>query len=471
MDQLSDPIDACPGASSSSTRGRASLLHPMTHLGIHAAEGPLVIARGDGIYVTDDQGNRFIEGVSGLWSVTLGFHNERLAQAAYKQMIELPSYHMFRFKSHGPGIDLAERLLELSPVPMSKVFFANSGSEANDSAIKIIWYYNNALGRPLKKKIIGRRGGYHGVTIATGSLTGLTRNHTDFDLPIDRILHTMSPHYWREGLEGETEEQFATRCADELERLILAEGPETVAAFFAEPVMGSGGVILPPATYFHKIQAVLRKYDVLFLADEVICGFGRLGAMFGCEIYDLKPDMITVAKGLSSGYLPISGLLISEPIYQACLAQSDKIGVFGHGFTYSGHPVASAVALEALKIYAEMDVVGYVRTIAPVLQEGLAAFADHPLVGEVRGIGLVGALELVNKSRGPKVPVDPRHNIGLYIERRAQAHGVILRSLGDALTIAPPLTIEAPAIRTILDVVARSLDETESHARTQGWIG
>jgi 4-aminobutyrate--pyruvate transaminase len=471
MDQHSDAISARQSANSSGERDRASLLHPMTHLGIHAAEGPLVIASGDGIYVTDDQGNRFIEGVSGLWSVTLGFTNERLAEAAYKQMLALPSYHMFRFKSHGPGIDLAERLLELSPVPMSKIFFANSGSEANDSAIKIIWYYNNALGRPQKKKIIGRIGGYHGVTIATGSLTGLARNHTDFDLPIDRILHTMSPHYWREGLEGESEEQFATRCADELERLILAEGPETVAAFFAEPVMGSGGVILPPATYFEKIQALLRKYDVLFLADEVICGFGRLGAMFGCEIYNLKPDMITLAKGLSSGYLPISALLISEPIYQACLAQSDKIGVFGHGFTYSGHPVASAVALEALKIYAEMDVVAHVRAMAPLLQEGLRKFADHPLVGEVRGIGLVGALELVDKSRGPKVPVDPRHNIGLHIERRAQAHGVILRSLGDSLTIAPPLTIEAPAIRTILDVVARSLDETESHARAQGWIG
>ena len=310
--------------SAPSIRDRASVLHPMTQLGLHAAEGPLVIASGDGVRVTDDAGNQYIEGVSGLWSVTLGFHNERLANAAYRQMMTLPSYHMFRFKSHEPGIDLAARLLALSPVPMSRVFFANSGSEANDTAIKLVWYYNNAVGRPRKKKIVGRRGGYHGVTVATGSLTGLARNHTDFDLPISGILHTTCPHFWREGAPRETEEAFATRCADDLEQLILAEGPETVAAFFAEPVIGSGGVILPPATYFAKIQTVLKKYDVLFLADEVICGFGRLGAMFGSEIYDLKPDMITLAKGLSSGYLPISALMISEPIYQACLEQSTR---------------------------------------------------------------------------------------------------------------------------------------------------
>src|ERR1700710_1581609 len=249
MDQV-----AQHGANSPSRRDRASILHPMTHLGLHAAEGPLVIASGDGVRVTDDAGNSYIEGVSGLWSVTLGFHNERLANAAYKQMLLLPSYHMFRFKSHEPGIDLAERLLALSPVPMSRVFFANSGSEANDTAIKLVWYYNNAIGRPMKKKIIGRRGGYHGVTIATGSLTGLQRNHTDFDLPIDRFLHTSSPHFWREGRDGESEQDFAARCAEELEQLILTEGPDTIAAFFAEPVMGSGGVILPPATYFGKIQ-------------------------------------------------------------------------------------------------------------------------------------------------------------------------------------------------------------------------
>ena len=447
----------------SSIRDRASVLHPMTHLALHAAEGPLVVTSGDGVRITDNAGNTYIEGLSGLWSVTLGFHNERLSNAAYRQMMTLPSYHMFRFKSHEPGIELAERLLALSPVPMSRVFFANSGSEANDTAIKLVWYYNNAVGRPAKKKIIGRRGGYHGTTVATGSLTGLARNHTDFDLPIDRILHTTCPHYWREGRAGESEEGFATRCADDLEQLILAQGPETVAAFFAEPVMGAGGVILPPATYFAKIQAVLKKYEVLFVADEVICGFGRLGAMFGCEIYDLKPDMITLAKGFSA-------LMVSEPIYQACLEQSSKLGVFGHGFTYSGHPVCAAVAIETLNIYEEMDIVARVREVAPVLQQGLLAFAGHPLVGEVRGTGLVAALELVNKARGPRQPFDPKYNVGLYVERQCQQHGVILRSLGDSLTVAPPLTIGEADIRAILDVIERSLNETYAHACAEGWV-
>ena len=454
---------------SMSARDRASVLHPMTNLLLHEAEGPLVISRGDGVYVEDDAGNRYLEGVSGLWSVTLGFHNERLARAAYSQMMQLPSYHMFRFKSHPAAIDLAEKLLAMAPVPMSKVFFANSGSEANDTAIKLVWYYNNAIGRPKKKKIIARRGGYHGVTVATASLTGLERNHTDFDLPIDRMLHTACPHYWRFGQEGENEDAFATRLAAELEALILAEGPDTVAAFIAEPVMGSGGVILPPATYFEKLQAVLRRHDVLFLADEVICGFGRLGDMFGCQTYDLKPDMITVAKGLSSGYLPISGLMVSESIWQACLAQSGKIGVFGHGFTYSGHPVCAAVARETLAIYEEMDVVAQVRAVAPMLQHGLRRFADHPLVGEVRGIGLVAGLELVRDKR-MKASFSPQQNIGLHIERLCQEQGVILRSLGDTLTVAPPLIIRPEQIEVIVQVVGRALDATLQHAQESGWM-
>lgn len=458
-------MDALPErlhGNSLSARDRASVLHPMTNLQLHEAEGPLVISRGDGVYVEDDAGTRYIEGVSGLWSVTLGFHNERLARAAYDQMMQLPSYHMFRFKSHPAAIELAEKLLAMAPVPMSRVFFANSGSEANDTAIKLVWYYNNAIGRPRKKKIIARRGGYHGVTVATASLTGLERNHTDFDLPIDRMLHTACPHFWKFGQEGETEEAFATRLADDLERQILAEGPDTVAAFIAEPVIGSGGVILPPATYFEKVQAVLRRHDVLFLVDEVICGFGRLGDMFGCQTYDLKPDMITVAKGLSSGYLPISGLMVSEAIWQACLSQSGKIGVFGHGFTYSGHPVCAAVARETLAIYEEMDIVARVRAVAPVLQDGLRRFADHSLVGEVRGIGLVAGLELVRDKR-TKASFSPLQNIGLHIERLCQEQGVILRSLGDTLTVAPPLIIEPEQIETIVQVVGRALDATLAH--------
>ena len=469
---LSNVLDAPTGLqnpNSASARDRQCLIHPMTDLVRHAKEGPLVIERGEGIFVYDDAGKRYLEGVSGLWSISLGFGQDRLAEAAYRQMKQLPSYHMFRFKSHAPGIALAEKLLAMAPGPFSKVFFANSGSEAADTAMKLVWYYNNALGRPAKKKIIGRIGGYHGVTIASGSLTGLARNHADFDLPIDRILHTDCPHHWRFAGPGESEEDYATRLADNLEQMILREGPATVAAFFAEPVMGSGGVIVPPKTYFDKVQAVLKRYDVLFVVDEVICGFGRLGAMFGSELFDLKPDMMTCAKGLSSGYLPISAVLISEPIWQACLTESTKVGVFGHGFTYSGHPVAAAVALETLKIYDEMDIISHVRKVAPTLQGGLRAFADHPLVGEVRGLGLVAGLELV-RDKKTKESFDPKAGIGLHIERCCQEHGVIVRALGDTLTVAPPLVVSEGEIDEIVRVVGVALDATLDYARHEGLV-
>lgn len=466
IETLEPGLHAAPN--SLSARDRKSLLHPMTDLVRHEREGPLVIERGEGVHVYDDEGRRYIEGVSGLWSISLGFGQDRLAEAAYRQMLQLPSYHMFRFKSHGPGIALAERLLAMAPVPMSKVFFANSGSEAADTAVKLVWYYHNAIGRPDKKKIIGRIGGYHGVTVASGSLTGLARNHADFDLPIARMLHTSCPHHWRYGLPGESEEDFATRLANDLEALIQAEGPDTIAAFFAEPVMGSGGVIVPPATYWDKIQPILKRHDILFVVDEVICGFGRLGDMFGTQTYGLKPDIMTLAKGLSSGYLPISAVMISEKLWQACLDESGKIGVFGHGFTYSGHPVCAAVALETLNIYEEVDILGHVRATAPVLQDGLRALADHPLVGEVRGLGLVGALEIV-RDKATKTGFSPQTNIGLHVERLCQEDGVILRALGDALTFAPPLVTEPDTIEDILAVARRALDRALDDATRQNW--
>ena len=341
----------------------ASHLHPYTNARRHETEGPMVIVEGKGIYVYDDQGKEYIEGLAGLWSTALGFSEERLVQAAAAQMRKLPYYHSFAHKAPMPTIELAAKLIEIAPVPMSKVFFANSGSEANDTVIKMVWYYNNALGRPDKKKIISRIKGYHGVTVATASLTGLPFNQRDFDLPIANILHTSCPHHYRFGRDGESEEDFATRCAAELEQLILDQGPETIAAFIGEPVMGAGGVIVPPRTYWAKIQAVLEKYDVLLIDDEVICGFGRTGNLFGCQTYGIKPDIITVAKALSSSYLPISAVLISDQVYQTIADNSAKIGTFGHGYTYSGHPVPAAVALETLKIYEETDIIGHVRSI------------------------------------------------------------------------------------------------------------
>jgi len=442
-------------------RDIASLVHPYTNLKVHQESGPLVVTRGKGVEVFDHEGRAYIEGMAGLWCTALGFDEPRLVEAASTAMQRLPFYHLFAHKSHDVGIELAERLLALAPVPMSKVFFANSGSEANDTIVKLVWYYNNALGRPEKKKIISRIKAYHGVTVAAASLTGLPANHRDFDLPIANILHTDCPHHYRYGEDGESEEAFATRCAENLEKLILDEGPETVAAFIAEPVMGAGGVIVPPATYFEKVQAVLKKYDVLFIADEVICGFGRTGNWWGCQTYDLRPDMITAAKALSSAYLPIAAVLINDAIHEALVAESEKIGTFGHGFTYSGHPVACAVAVETLNIYEERDIVAHVKRVAPALQEGLRALADHPLVGEVRGIGLVAGAELV-ADRDSRRAFEPLGRVAAYCAKQCQEHGLIVRNIMDTIAFSPPLIITEGEIAEMVKRFARALDDTEA---------
>jgi 4-aminobutyrate---pyruvate transaminase len=439
-------------------------IHPYTNLSSHPDVGPMVIARGEGIYVYDDQGNRYIEGLAGLFCASLGFSNERLAAAAERQLRQLPFYHSFGGKASEPSVRLAERLLAMAPVPMSKVFFANSGSEANDTAMKLVWYYNNALGRPAKKKIISRQRAYHGVTIASASLTGLPNNHREFDLPIAGVLHTDCPHYYRYGQPGESEQAFATRCAESLERLILTEGPDTVAAFIAEPVMASGGVIIPPATYFEKIQAVLRKYDILFIVDEVICGFGRTGNMFGTQTFGLQPDMITMAKQLSSGYLPISALMINGKVYAAMVEQSRKIGTFGHGFTYSGHPVCAAVALETLKIYEEERILDHVRKIAPHFQQRLADLGGHELVGEARGVGLIGAVEVVADKR-TKASFPVSAGVATHAGQAALAHGVITRALGDTVNMCPPLIIDEAQIDALFDGIRAALDDTLAWTR------
>jgi 4-aminobutyrate---pyruvate transaminase len=434
-------------------------LHPYTNLATHEKDGPLVITRGEGVYVYDDAGNRYLEGLGGLFCASLGFSEERLVEAAVRQMRRLPFYHVFGGKANEPGAELAERLIALAPVPMSKVFFANSGSEANDTAVKLVWYYHNAIGRPRKKKIISRIKGYHGVTVAAASLTGLPNNHRDFDLPISGILHTDCPGYYRFGQPGESEEDFATRCAESLEALILREGPETVGAFIAEPVMVSGGCITPPRGYFEKIQKILRKHDVLLIADEVICGFGRTGNMFGTETYRLQPDMITMAKQLSAAYQPISAIMINEKIYRATVLESEKIGTFGHGFTYGGHPVPAAVALETLKIYEERDILGHVRRLAPHFQEGVRRLGEHPLVGEARGVGLVAGLELV-RDKASRENFAPADGVAAHVAMCAQAHGVITRGLGDVVNLCPPLVIQEREVDDLLARIGLALDDT-----------
>ena len=465
---MTPPPPASFGANSAAARDIANVIHPYTDLQTHLEVGPMVISRGKGVRVFDENGKDYIESVAGLWCASLGFDNERLVQAAAAQMRKLPFYHAFTAKSHEPMIDLAEMLIARAPLPMSKVFFANSGSEANDSAIKMVWYFNNALGRPAKKKIIGRLKGYHGITLAAASITGLPANHRAFDVPLAGFVHTMTPHYYHGALEGESEEAFATRCADELEKLILAEGPDTVAAMWAEPVMGAGGVIVPPVGYFEKIQAVLRKYDVLFVADEVICGFHRTGNYWGSQTLGMQPDILVCAKALSASYLPISAVMVNERVFQGLAKQSNEIGTFGHGFTYSGHPVPAAVAIETLKIYDETNIGAHVQSVGPHLQSELRRrFAGHELVGEVRGVGLMAAVELVaNKKTHENFPAAEK--IGARLVNLMQENGVIGRVCPtDAIVFSPPLIISAEEIDDMLERVQKSLDELTVQLRRE----
>ncbi len=454
---------------SPASRDIATLLHPYTNLKVHQAKGPLIVTSGRGVYVYDDQGKEYIEGLAGLWCVSLGFSEPRLVEAARRQMETLPYYHSFASKSHGPAIELAERILDLLPDTMSKVFFNNSGSEANDTAIKLVWYYNNALGRPQKKKIISRIKAYHGVTIASASLTGLPNNHRDFDLPVPGIMHAGCPHHYRFAQQGESEQAFASRLARELDALIEREDPDTVAAFIAEPVMGAGGVLVPPRTYFEKIQPVLKKHDVLLIADEVICGFGRLGTMFGLDHFEIKPDMVTMAKQLTSGYQPMSATVVSAAIFDALVSQSEKIGVFAHGFTYSGHPVAAAVGVETLKIYEERRILDRVRAVMPHFQGRLRQLANHPLVGEARGLGLIGAVELVEDKRLKK-PFDAAVAAGALGADLALDNGLIVRAAGDALAICPPLIIDEEQVDQLFDRLAATLDQTRAELRRRAVI-
>ena len=444
-----------------------TVVHPYTNLAPLRETGPLVLERGQGIYVYDSDGKAYIEGMAGLWCTALGYGNEELVDAAAAQMRKLSFTHLFGAKSHDPAIELAETLKELAPVPISKVFFCSSGSEANDTQVKLVWYMNNALGRPKKKKIISRIKGYHGVTVASASLTGLPNNHLDFDLPIAGILHTGCPHHYRFAQAGESEEEFATRLAAELEAMIEAEGPDTVAAFIAEPVMGAGGVIVPPETYFEKIMEVCVRHDVHMIADEVICGFGRLGAWFGSQVLGFRPDSISIAKALSSAYVPIAAVMINDTMYQALVAESEKIGTFGHGFTYSGHPVAAAVALKTLEIYRRDRVIEAAAAKAPQFQARLRALADHPLVGEARGLGLVGGIELVADKR-TKQQFDPKKAVAACCVRFAEQHGLIVRFIGgDIISICPPLIISASEIDDLFDRLGRALDQTLDWARRE----
>lgn len=449
-------------------RDIAVQIHPQTNLALHEKVGPTIMARGEGAYVYDDDGKQYIEGMSGLWCAALGMSEKRLVEAATRQMNTLPYYQNFAHRATEPGIELSDRLLRLAPVPMSKVLFQSSGSEANDTAVKLAWYYFHAQGRSEKKKIIARKRAYHGTSIASASITGLPHLHRDWNLPLDGFLHVTCPHFYRDGLPGETEDEFATRLAEELDALIVAEGPETVAAFFAEPAMGTGGVVLPPKTYFEKIQKVLKKHDVLLVADEVITGFGRTGNWWGTQTYDLQPDMITCAKALTSAYMPLSAILLSERIYDGMRAQSEKIGVFGHGYTYGAHPVACAVGVEALRIYEEDGIIDGVKALSKRMGELINPLIDHPLVGEVRGVGLMWGVELV-RSKETREAFAPDLKFGIGVQNRAFENGLVCRSLGTAIALAPPLICTIEQIEHIADRFKRALDTSlEEYTRSGG---
>ena len=427
--------------------------HPYTSPEVLKKKGPHIISKGDGIYVYDSSGNKFIEGMSGLWCASLGFSEKEIVEAAYTQMNTLPFYHSFAGKVPDIAAELSEKLVSISPGDLEKVFFCNSGSEANDTAIKMVWYYHHAIGCPEKKKIISRKRGYHGVTMVAGSLTGLPYATDGFGLPLDFVKHTSVPHYFTEKESGETEDLFVDRMVSELESLILFEGPDTIGAFIAEPVMGAGGVIIPPKNYFERVQGLLRQYKILFIADEVICGFGRTGNMWGSQTFDLKPDIMTCAKALSAAYAPIAAVLLSRSIISNIEQQANDLGIFGHGFTYSAHPLSAAVALKTLQIYEERKIIHHVKKVEETFVNRVRALAKYDFVGDTRAIGLIGAIEFVSEAGTNKKP-DPVRKVAAKIQQKIQEAGVILRSLpGDSLAFCPPLIIQDKQINEMFDKI------------------
>ncbi|MDO6461829.1 aminotransferase [Granulosicoccaceae sp. 1_MG-2023] len=443
------------------------LIYPTTNLQSGAS---MYIERGEGVYVYDADGRQYLEGMSGLWCTSLGYNQPELIEAAAEQMSKMSYTHMFGGKSHRVGEALAEELAAMLPMRDAQIFFGNSGSDANDSGIKLLHYYFNAIGKPQKRKIIARDRAYHGVTVASACLTALPINQTGFDLPVDAlgILRTDAPHYYHGALDGETESAFVDRLCANLEALIEREGADTIAAFIAEPITGASGVIVPPAGYYARIREILARHDILFWADEVITGFGRTGADFGVVSQQAgEPDIMTMAKQLSSAYLPISATAVKRELFDVMAAASAKHGVFGHGYTYSGHPVACAVARKTLEIYRRDDIFAQAAERGAYLQSQLAAFRDHPLVGEVRGAGLIAALELVPQKGARQSFPDGR--VGAFAQQACQDEGLILRQVaGSSLAVCPPLITTSAQIDELIGKLSLSLDKTLAFARSEG---
>jgi 4-aminobutyrate--pyruvate transaminase len=449
-------------------RDMASLLHPFTNLVTLRQTGPLVLERGKGVFVYDSNGKDYLEAMGGLWCAALGWGEEELVEAAAEQMRKLPFAHVFGGKSHEPGIALAEKLKEMAPFPVGKVFFANSGSEANDSQIKFMWYAANARGQTGRKKIIARTKAYHGVTLASASLTGLDNFHKSFDLPFDFTVRAEAAHFYRGGRPGETEEEYSARLAANLDETIQREGPDTIAAMFVEAVMGAGGAMVPPKGYFEAITSVLDKYGIYLVDDEVICGFGRTGNAFGCQTYNYQPDSMSIAKALSSAYLPISAVLLSPELVEIIEEEAVRIGGLWHAFTYSAHPVAAAVALKTLELYERRDTFGHVRKVAPHFQARLKALAAHPLVGEADGVGLIGGIEMVADKK-EKRNFEAAKGVAGRCGQFCQEEGIIVRALlHDRIALCPPLVINEAEIGEMFDRFERGLNRTLTWVRSEG---
>ena len=446
----------------------SSVIYPVTNL---KSVEQINIVRGKGVYVYDDTGNQYLEGLSGLWCSALGYGNEELIEAISSQLHTLSYSHLFGGRTHPVVMELADRLAAMVPVKDARVFFSNSGSEANDSQIKMLRYYANAIGKPEKKKIIALDRGYHGVTVAAAALTGLPVMHSHFDLPVDAlgILRADCPHYFRGRVDAETEEEFVERLLKNLQQLIHDEGADTIVAFVAEPLMGAGGVIVSPQGYLPQVQSLLNENDIFLWADEVICGFGRTGSDFGSTTMGIQPDIMSLAKQLSSAYVPISAAVIPGAMYEAMIDQSAEVGVFGHGYTYTGHPVACAAALKALEIYERDGLFARAAKQGAYLQSRLQEFASHELVGEVRGKGLIGAVELVADKGTGQAFADGK--VGAFAQRACQDEGLLLRAVaGNSVAFCPPLIIKEAQIDEMIEKFARALDASLEFARQEKLI-
>lgn len=451
---------------------RTHFFHPSTHIAKHVrGESPeRVMHTGQGVYVVDTNGLRSLDAFAGLYCVNVGYGRLEIAKAISEQAERLAYYHAYAGHASEAAIRLAGRIVAKAPAGMRSVYFGLTGSDANETQLKLIRYYNNALGRQQKKKIISRWRGYHGSGIASGSLTGLELFHKAFDLPLPGFLHTRAPYFFREGLPGETEEQFSRRCADELEQLVLAEGPDTVAAFVAEPVLGTGGIVPPPRGYWAAIQPVLKRYDILLVADEVVTAFGRIGHWFGSERYGMEPDLITIAKGMSSAYLPISGVVVGEQVWKVLQEGTDRMGSFGHGWTYSAHPVCAAAANANLDIVEREGLVEHAGVIGDYFLAQLTdAFADHPLVGDVRGAGLLAALEFVS-DRGKRKLFDDSLLVGVRVAQACLEQGMIARAMpqGDILGFAPPLVVTTAEVDEIVEITKTAVDSVADALGREG---